>query len=140
MNPAIQPPLELAKLLLAAEFDGDGAKALQGVYARIHAQLAPVVGARGVGALLDRSIKLAAREHGELRKLDLPGAADTRNTEALEQLLRELEPPTAVMLATSVLASLLALIMRFIGEGLLMQLLQRAFPQKVMPETTSHER
>jgi hypothetical protein len=136
MNPAIQPPLELAKLLLAAEFDGDAAKALRAVYTRIHAQLAPVVGARGVGALLDRSIKLAAREHGELRKLDLPGAADTRNTEALEQLLRELEPPTAVMLATSVLASLLALIMRLIGEVLLWQLLQKAFPQMVMPDTT----
>lgn len=136
MNPAISPPLELAKLLLAAEFDGDAAMALRNVYERIHAQLAPIVGARGVSALLDRSIRLAAREHEELRHLSLPGAGDTRNTEVLEQLLKGLETQRAVLLGVSVVATLLALLMRFIGEGLVMQLLQRAFPQKVTPETT----
>ena len=136
MKSAVPSPLELAKLLLAAEFDGDAAVALRTVYERIHTQLAPIVGARGVSALLDRSIKLAAREHQELRALALPGPGDTRNTEGLEQLLKELETETAFLLGVSVVASLLALIMRFIGEGLVMQLLQRAFPQQVTLETT----
>ena len=136
MKSAVPSPLELAKLLLAAEFDGDAAEALRSVYERIHAQLAPIVGARGVSALLDRSIKLAAREHQELRPLALPGPGDTRNTEGLEQLLKELETETAFLLGISVVASLLALIMRFIGEGLVMKLLPRACPQPVTLETT----
>lgn len=136
MKSAVPSPLELAKLLLAAEFDGDAAVALRSVYERIHTQLAPIVGARGVRALLDRSIKLAAREHQELRALALAVPGDTRNTEGLEQLLKGLETETAFLLGVSVVASLLALIMRFIGEGLVMQLLQRAFPQQVTLETT----
>ena len=107
--------MDRARRLLAHEGAGR-------VYDKLHAHLAPLVGAAGVQALLARSAKLA---QGEFACLSVAVVEDSTR---LRDCLRSQDPTVAAESAAALFATFFALITVFIGERLTTQVLRTAWP------------
>jgi hypothetical protein len=126
MNRTSPAQLERARHLLSSEgADGSAAgcaEAAGRIFEKLHARLAPLVGAAGVQALLVRSATLA---HGDLGPLD---TAVVETPAKLRDFLRAQEPAIACETATTYFGAFLALMATFIGERLTTQVLRGAWP------------
>lgn len=138
--------VEVAKRLLAHEGAGvaqapDNAEAAGRVYEALFLTLTPIIGAAGAHGLLLRSIKLATVECLGLEKLVVPAEpsdSDPKVAGYLVTCLRELEPDASAEAAACLFAVLLRLLTNFIGEPLVWQILQKAFPKiaRTQPKET----
>ena len=116
------------------------AAATHRVYGNLARVLAPLIGEVGVTALSARAWHLA--------QLDYPWLGDTRDStpagEPLAQLRLALErhedPAVAAEAAAAAVASLLTLLVTFIGEPLTMDLLRRAWPDSASHPSTEDTR
>jgi hypothetical protein len=124
------PSTEWVNSLLAAEGasgtsdnGGETAMAAGRVYAKLHAQLVPLLGAPGVRALFARSATLARRRGG-----DLCEAAQSANGMSLRAGLRAIEPAIAETASERLFATFIGLMPTFIGERLTRDALNRAWP------------
>ena len=92
--------------------------------------LVPLIGEVGITALTARALHLAQREY--------PWLARTRDSTPIDESFAQLrlsleqhdDPAVAAEAAAATLASLLALLVTFIGEPLTMNLLRRAWPDR----------
>jgi hypothetical protein len=125
--------MERARRLLAHQGGGGGAEdcaaAAGRVYDKLHAHLAPLVGASGVEALIARSMKLT---HSEFPFLEVP---IREGSTKLRECLHAQEPALAAESAAALFGTFFALIARFIGERLTTQALRSAWP--TIEETAS---
>lgn len=119
----------------------DHAAAAGRVYEALFEAFAPVIGARGIHALLARSLKLAGADAPCLGELELTDQRPESGAEvALQQLvscLGKLDSEAASKAATALYANLFGLMTRFIGERLVFQMMKSAFP--VIDETVFQE-
>lgn len=111
--------VRVAEQLLRLQGIGAGgavgwASAARGVHDALHVQLAPIIGAAGFEVVFRRSVKLTG--HAVAAGQDVHAS------------LHELEPPDAAALATTLLATFLALLATFIGDALACRVLKTAFP------------
>lgn len=135
----------VARRLLAREGGDEGnaqdrAAAAGRVYDSLHRSLAPVIGAAGVRAILARSVKLASAELpclGRLTATDDGTEAPAQGALHLVSCLAGLEPAAASEVAISVYATLLGVMTKLIGEGLVLQIVKTAFP--VIDQAASEE-
>src|SRR5688572_17299990 len=97
---------------------------------KISGQLSPLIGSAGFQALLSRSLKLATATHPWL-------ASDQAG---LRASLERQEAASAIEASSLVLANLIELLTKLVGEGLTRRLLQEVwpevFPVKVAKEDT----
>jgi hypothetical protein len=118
--------LERARILLvhegAAGNAGEHATAAGRVYDKLHAHLAPLLGAAGVQALLVRSARLTQREFSFL------DVAVVEDSTKLRERLQAQDPAVAPESAAALFATFFALVTTFIGERLTTQALRRAWP------------
>lgn len=91
------------------------------VYEKIHAHLAPLLGAAGVEALLARSARLTRDEFPFLAVAPLDGAK-------LRACLLGQPPAVAEESAVALFATFFSLITTFIGDRLTTQVLRSAWP------------
>jgi hypothetical protein len=103
------------------------AEAVGQICARISERLGPLIGVRGIQALLVRAVYLSQPWSNAL------AAVPTREADAdvardLLACLRAAEAKEALGAAVAVLGSFIWLLMRFIGEDLGLRLLHDAFP------------
>jgi hypothetical protein len=134
-NPA---QLETARRLLAHEGAaggaGDSAAAAAGrVYDRLHAHLAPLVGAGGVESLFVRSAKLTPGKFAGLAEISILEGA-TKLREHLQAQSSAVDAESAAAL----FGTFLSLLTTFIGERLVTQVLRSAWP--TLDETPAREK
>jgi hypothetical protein len=128
--------VERARRLLAHEGAAgsadDCATAAGRLYDKLHAHLAPLVGAAGVQLLFVRSAKLAQGEFARLA-----GVAILEGSTKLRECLQAQDPAVATESAAALFGTFFALIATFIGEPLTTQVLRGAWP--MIEETAPKE-
>ncbi len=128
--------VEAARRLLSHGSAGGGhprepAAAAGRVYTSLFKSLAPIVGDAGVRALLARSARLRRAELpalADVLALTEPPAPHQKVTQELAATLGKLDPAAASAAATALYATFLGLLTSFIGDRLVSQLLEGAFP------------
>jgi hypothetical protein len=134
-NPA---QLERARRLLAHEGAAGSADecatAAGRVFDKLHAQLAPLVGAAGVHSLFVRSARLVQGEFAFLAEVSI---FEFESSTKLRECLQAQDPAIATEAATALFGTFFALIMTFIGDRLTTQALRRAWPR--IEETATGE-
>lgn len=124
----------IAELLLAHEAGsgGDEPASAVRVHDKLAARLSPLIGVAGMRALIERSAKLTRAEYPCF-------AAATANGDSarLAACFAELEPAAVHGAAAALYGTLLGLLMSFIGERLVWQVLRSAFP--AMPQSVPKE-
>ena len=103
------------------------AAAAQRAYADLTRVSAPLIGDVGVNALTGRSLYLAQRQYPWLVQTREPEQWDGPFEQIVFCLERQ-DPAVATEAAGAVLATLLGLLVTFIGEPLTVQLLRQAWP------------
>jgi hypothetical protein len=128
--------LDAATRLLTQEGAGAGsaeerAVAAGRLYEKLFARLAPLIGDAGVRALFTRSVKLARVEFPSLDEIspDPLGRDAPAPEQELVRCLGRLAPEAASEAATRVYATLIALMTTFIGERLVLRIIESAFPR-----------
>ena len=136
MNRPTPAQLETARRLLVYEgaagvADERAAMAAGRVYEKLHAHMAPLVSAAGVGLLFARSVKLTQGEFSCFAESSrLEGSTELR------ACLQAQEPAVAMAAATALFGTFVALLTTFIGERLTTQVLRSAWPTlEEMPPT-----
>ena len=129
---------ERARRLLSAEGDSgassDASAAAAGrVYDKLSAQLIPLLGLAGVEALFARSAKLAGGDRPCIAWL----ASGIEASSRLRGCLQALAPADASETAAVLFATLLELVVTFIGDRLTVQALRGAWP--AIEETAPRE-
>lgn len=99
------------------------AEVLSTTWQGIEAALAPVIGARGVAALYQRSVHLASAQHRPLSELQAAGGLDDMNLGALRAVLARQDAPQAAATGGALLESFHGLVVSLIGAALSGQLL-----------------
>jgi len=126
LNQPTSAQRETARRLLAQEgaanSPAEAAAAAGRAFDKLHAHLAPLIGAAGVQALLVRSAML---RHGEFSFLE---ASILENATKLRECLQAQEATVATEAAAALLETFFALITTFIGERLTTQALRGAWP------------
>jgi hypothetical protein len=119
---------------------GERAAAAGRIYEKLFARLAPLIGDTGVRALFVRSVKLA---RADVPFLDEIAAAPQSRAQPppeheLVRCLGRLPPDAASEAAARVYATLIALMTTFIGERLVLRVIESAFPatDDTMPKET----
>lgn len=110
------------------------AAATHRAYDNLAGVLVPLIGELGITALTARALHLTQR--------DYPWLARTRDATPIDEPFTQLrlslehhdDPAVAADAAAAALASLLALLITFIGEPLTMNLLRRAWPDRASDE------
>lgn len=105
--------------------------AVVGVYERLAERLSPLIGAAGLRALLARSARLSVQEYPCLRILSVSVDATLPAASVVEQLATsfgDLDAVHASEAAAALYGTLIGLLTSFIGERLVGQVLQSAFP------------
>jgi hypothetical protein len=118
----------LAAKLVDHELSAGGVAALGDVYEKTFAQLAPVIGAKGVRGIFARALERVRREHPELQALvlrDEPDAVASQLAPCLANATRDAARAVAVALYTA----FFDLIVAFVGRELTARLLQVAWPE-----------
>lgn len=139
--------IEVSRRLLAHERGGavqvpDAAEAAGRVYETFFRTLTPIIGVAGAHALFARSVTLAKADFPGLGKVvvsaETAGSDPTVAAYAVGSL-RELEPGAIAKASVGLLAVLLGLLTTFIGEPLVWQILQKAFPglDRTQPKETT---
>jgi hypothetical protein len=122
----------MARRLLAHEGATGGADeramAAGRVYDKLHAHMAPLVGAAGVQLLLVRSAKLAQGEFAFLAEV-----SSLEGSTRLRERLQAQDPAVVTESAAVLFGTFFALITTFIGERLTTQVLRRAWPTIEVP-------
>jgi hypothetical protein len=99
-------------------------------YKALFKELAPMLGESGVHALFARSLKLTSARFPCLRQL-IVTAEPSQSTLHLEtqliNCLSEQGPTVAVTIATALYATFLGILVGFIGDGLVRQILNQVF-------------
>jgi len=95
--------------------------------------LVPIVGERGVRALLARSLALSTRSHPWLAGAGPPAQQPWL---ALQTCIEKQPPAPAIEAALCLLESFLDLLARFIGDGLVTRLLREPWPEVLSKEPT----
>ena len=127
--------LDAAKRLLAHEGspadDRSGEiAAAERVYARLFDCLAPIIGPAGVLALFLRSAKLAQADHPDLGAFrEVTSESALAGGIELFRSLSALDPALVAAATASVYARFLGLLTTLIGERLVAQILNKAFPE-----------
>jgi hypothetical protein len=96
---------------------------------------AAVVGSHGVLALLERSLRLLESERAWLG----PAIGAEAPFESLRTCLGEQETRTALEAGVVLIATLVGLLATFIGEGLVRQLIEEAWPGVLTRHTVGEE-
>jgi hypothetical protein len=127
--------VEAAKQLLAHAEAGrggeDAAVAAGRVLERLSRRLAPLIGEAGMRALLARAVKIVEPEFPCFGGITIGTEATASPTMAAEQLvacLSALQPALVAEASAALYGTLLALLTSLIGENLVSQVLQSAFP------------
>jgi len=116
-------PIEVALRLLALE--GTGPDAALRVYVRMAARLEPLIGVAGMRAILVRGAKLSVAQYPCFAALAVESQGSTKTIEErLHAAFTEHEP----LAAAALYGTLLGLLVSFIGEPLVWQVLRGAFP------------
>lgn len=127
--PAMQ---ELARQLLLDETGGRRepaalAAAFERAYARLHEQLAGLIGRAGFATLFARALRLAQGEHPTLAGLAVDDGA-AAGLRGVREVAAGHDPAVAADALATVLAHFIWLLVTFIGEGLSMRLLRENWP------------
>ena len=128
MNRPSPAQMEWARRLLAHEgaavsVDEHATTAAARAYDKLHADLAPFVGAAGVRLLLVRSAMLAQGEFACLAEVSIP----ERSTK-LRECLQAQDPDVVTESTTTLFGIFVALLTTLIGARLTTQVLRRAWP------------
>ena len=120
--------MERARRLLAHEgaagsADERATTAAGRVYDKLHAHMAPLVGAAGVQLLFQRSAKLAQGEFACLDEVSI-----LEGSTKLRECLQAQDPAVATESAAALFGTFFALLTTFIGERLTTQVLRSAWP------------
>lgn len=126
----------VAKRLLAHDRAGaepvlDDAANVGRVFGCLYRTLEPLIGEAGAHALFVRSLKLSRVEFPELAKVAGPGEPSCGSQNGVADVvarLCQLHPNTCMEAAIALLAVVLGLLTNFIGDPLVRQILQKAFP------------
>jgi len=143
LETAASPPADvLASRLLRYEVGGQQgagplAAATERVFARLRRRLVVVVGTAGYAALAERSLQLAQERVPALGDAALTVGADGTLTGGCEFAMA-VDAPAATDGLTAIVASLIGLLITFIGEDLTDGLVQQAWPE-LAPGTDSTE-
>ena len=128
--------LDAATRLLTQEGAGAGsaqdrAIAAGRVYEKLFARLSPLIGDAGARALFARSVKLARADFPSLDEISAgPFGRDLPAPEQdVVRCLGRLAPEAASDAAIRVYATLIALMTTFIGERLVLRIIESAFPR-----------
>ena len=128
--------LDAARRLLTQEGAGTGsaeerALAAGRIYEKLFARLAPLIGDAGVRAVFARSVKLARGEFSSLDEISMDplGRDPPAPEQDLVRCLGRLAPEAASSAAIRVYATLIALMTTFIGERLVLRIMESAFPR-----------
>ena len=143
-----QAHTEIAKQLLAQKSAGSGtaeerAAAAAGVYQALFRSVSPILGGAGFLALFVQSVKLTEVEFSCLGEIRMTAEPQESNVEAVQHglvsCLRKLDPDAASQVATALFATFFGLMITFIGERLVWQIVKSAFPAiiKMRPKETS---
>lgn len=129
--------LVLNLLRREAGVDADAAAlaaATHRAYDNLARVLVPLIGEVGITALTARALHLAQREYPWLARTREATPIDESFTQLRLSLEQHDDPAVAADAAAAALASLLALLVTFIGEPLTMNLVRRAWPDRASDE------
>ena len=133
--PNQQPSESLAAILVDHELSIAGIPGTQLVYEKTFAELAPILGARGVHGIFERAFELVRTEQPALRSFEVgdePSAAASSLATCLSTVTRDVARTAAIALYSS----FFGLIVTFIGFELTVRLLRAAWPQvELLKET-----
>lgn len=106
-----------------------GARAVRSVRQKLHYRMVPLIGASGMRALFERSVRVTSAAFPVLAD-EPPVFVDdpTKTAEPVAERIAGLEPRAAWAAATALFANFLGLTSTLIGERLVLLVLQRAFP------------
>jgi hypothetical protein len=130
--------LELARKVLDAEIhDRDDpdqvGTAIETCFQRLHDVIHGLVGEAGFEALLARATRMSESQVGALKLTVKPAAANARFPGLRERLATDVTVTDGI---TSVLAALLALLGRFLGEDLVLQVIRRTWAGVISRDLT----
>ena len=117
----------------AGSADARATTAAGRVYDKLHAHLAPLVGAAGVQLLFVRSAKLAQGEFACFAEVSI-----LEGSTKLRECLQAQDPAVATESAAALFGTFFTLITTFIGERLTAQVLRSAWP--TFEETAPREK
>ena len=112
------------------------AEALEVCCQRLHKRLDPLVGAGGFRALLDRALFLAKKEHPWLKGVEIqayPGC----ELRGLNEAMTGRQPAEIKETLTIILANVIWLLVTFIGEDIVYDLIEEAWPDMKIDATAS---
>lgn len=142
MTSPLPQSLSLARRVVAHERlqDGSTADCIAGacrIYATLFQTLAPLLGHAAVRALFARSLKLAQRERSGGMTVDFreDQLDDAGLSQRLTDWLATVPSEDATAVVVDLYARFLGLLMTFIGERLVLQLLKKAFPALDAPSS-----
>jgi hypothetical protein len=125
---AKQSASRLAVLLVDHELSSGGVAGLPRVYDKTFAELAPVIGARGVRGIFSRAFDIVQAEHAALRSFvvdEEPSAAASPLATCLSHATNDAARAAAVALYSA----FIGLIVTFVGLELTVRLLRVAWPE-----------
>lgn len=130
-----QPSESLAATLVDHELSIAGVPGTQLVYEKTFAELAPIIGARGVRGIFERAFELVRTEQPALRSFEIgdePSAAASSLATCLSSATHDVARAAAVALYSA----FFGLIVTFVGFELTVRLLRVAWPQvELLKET-----
>jgi hypothetical protein len=127
-----QAELELARWLVGRE--GSDAAAARRLWDPLAPRLANIFTSSGSTALLRRALYLAGARYPELE-----GARDGQGLERVEDALAGLRPAEAKEAVTALWATIVHLLITFIGAGLTLRILSDLWPGATLPQASSGE-
>lgn len=120
---------ELAIKLLSSESGGsDERAAASRVFEKMFVEIEPLVGETGVIAIFARSVVVAKGDYEGLAPLVLSIDSLEAVVERLRQHFHSVAEPHVKAGAISLCSAFLALMSRLVGDGLTVQMIQRAWP------------
>ena len=121
-------PMDFASALVDHELSVGGVSALACVYEKTFAQLAPVIGARGVRGIFARAVEVVSREHPALGSFvlgDEPHGVASELAPCFAHASRE----DVRVAAVALYSVFFDLIVSFLGVELTLRLLHVAWPE-----------
>jgi hypothetical protein len=106
------------------------------ILSKLYAQLEPLIGSMGFQVLSARALHLTRREFPSLAEVK-SGAKKCPGLTGLREAVHGQEPGEASAASMAIIAHLLGLLANFIGEGLTIRLVSRAWPAPPSGDTDS---
>lgn len=106
-----------------------GARAVRSVHQKLHYRMVPLIGATGMRALFERSVRVTSAAFPALTPEPRAASEDpTKSADAVAERIAALEPRVAWAAAVALFSNFFGLTSSLIGERLVLLVLQRAFP------------